>query len=365
MVLEINWAQAHSHMISCPVKSADVESIECDGDFAVKADTRRIQIWNLKLAKAAKVLVFKHQAASCSDHSYCQRVLVSCGIGLTIGCYEHPTRYFVRTFDCKTAAWLASFEYESRPVQESYRLHGKTLIGQPSETGDLREFSVWSSIAGTLRHILSGHETHIKDLALCGDMAASVAENVKLWDVNKGECLRNFECQHLDGNRQSKCQLNSRHFALLLSKERESESLTLWNIGSGDCSTVSTIPIGDDLDYDFACVRLALNEFAVVRSCRFHYYVWNDKLQVMFESQSAGRLLLAGARMIRYDRYPRKRFIYRLGPGTKSLDLLRKTALYRFLCVIWADDTKVIMFLSSPFVHLDPSSEALQVLHFW
>ena len=128
-----------------------------------------------------------------------------------------------------------------------YYLDDKTMIGQESKWYNHKEFCVWGSMDGVLRHTLKGHSTDIQDLALCGNTAVSAAEDLRLWDVDDGVCLRIFDYPPTGCRSEGflKCQLDAER---VVGYYRRPElagppvfQMTIMDLKAGSCTC--TIPL--------------------------------------------------------------------------------------------------------------------------
>ncbi|XP_038062006.1 uncharacterized protein LOC119732520 [Patiria miniata] len=336
--LEANWAKEPycniTHWVPClPIPSSSIFTLQdCDGDYFVYANlSGNILIWDLgpQLEEVPIDSVGDPTFHLRTKYRWKpQHLLVSKGVGLVVGCH---TFQFVRTFDCRTGRWLAEVR-TIRPILSSFHLNDTFVIGQPSMQADLSKFYVWGSANGKVCHKLRGHVTNIKDLALCGDMAASAAEDVILWDVSKGELLRSFQCP--DGDHMfSDCKLSSKYLMGVYLLDGES-SLAVWNLALG---LQLTVDAGKELSV-LEKKEMDCNEFAVV----FGSTVWSLEGEAFLSGSK--QLTIAGKWMLRKAESSME--VWSLGPDSSNWRRLHEmeTELRKVegVQVLWADDTKLV-----------------------
>ena len=77
-----------------------------------------------------------------------------------------------------------------------YRHFCSALLLQASGSWD-KTICVWNASSKSLLHVLRGHEGWVQAVAFSSDsrylVSASDEDSVKVWDVDKGECIRTLE----------------------------------------------------------------------------------------------------------------------------------------------------------------------------
>ncbi|XP_022097083.1 probable E3 ubiquitin ligase complex SCF subunit sconB [Acanthaster planci] len=350
--LEANWQTGtfQKHCISLSGVDCRDGIWDSDGEFVVYAFNEGVSIWSLEKSDGGHD-VGGQAGSNTEDSDYYKRKLlphpgwiaqsckVSKGVGLATeyenDCFVHT----IRLFNCKSANWMMSYKEDDEAPTKKLRFDTKTLIGTSSCRPS--ELIVWNSFNGSSRHVLKGHVSEIKDLALSDTRAASAAESVRLWDVEQGVCLHvflpsvGFTCCHIVGEH-------------LLGGFRD--TLLFWNM-------VSKKQLATITDFELRLMSVNNSIVACSDGC---VRVWNNMGDLIKKHPTTGdksegiyELLVGGTRVVIQGRFKGLKVLNTGQSECKSPPVLFESG--GLLQMLWMDDLKLVVC----------REHKCEVLHFW